>query len=170
MFTTAHKHRWLPALASPFVAAALLGTPNAEAPTVPEPHAIAAQRSQTGKIIDRLPGSSSTTPHFETTTARSDWALAAVPSGIVAFASETEKDTSATAAVTVDKPVLVAAVASTRPHRARIAVATLPPRRPAALAAPQSTIQIASVQQKRPSVTSRMIAFVGSLAGLANLL
>ena len=54
MFTIAHKHRWLTALAAPIIGAVLLGTPKAEAPTAPEPHLVAAQHSPTGKIIDRL--------------------------------------------------------------------------------------------------------------------
>ncbi|MDU0340182.1 hypothetical protein [Bosea rubneri] len=169
MFAIAQNRRRLTALAAPFIAAALLGAPNVQAPTAPNPHPIAAQHSATGKIIDRLPGNASAPPKFETHLARAEWALAAMPHTNIAFAAEPMRSTSA-AAATVSKPVAIMAASPARPHKASPVIATLPPRRPVSFNAPQGPVQIAAPQQKRPSVTSRMFAFVGSLAGLANLL
>ena len=170
MFAIAQNRRRLTALASPFIAAALLGAPNVQAPTAPDPHPIAAQHSATGKIIDRLPGNASAPPKFETHLARAEWALAAMPLTNIAFAVEPMRGTSVAAATTVSKPVAIMTASPARPHKASPVVATLPPRRPVSFNAPQGPVQIAAPQQKRPSVTSRMFAFVGSLAGLANLL
>lgn len=166
MFTIAHKHRWLTALAAPIIGAVLLGTPKAEAPTAPEPHLVAAQHSPTGKIIDRLPGGAATTPPFAPQFVRSDWARAISPAGAMLLASDTAMDVSALATAAVSKPAT--ATASARPQKARMILATLPPKRPASLVLPQDAAEVAAAREKRPSVTSQMIALVGSLAARVN--
>ena len=47
-------------------------------------------------------------------------------------------------------------------------LATLPPKRPASLVLPQDAAEVAAAREKRPSVTSQMIALVGSLAARVN--
>jgi hypothetical protein len=47
-------------------------------------------------------------------------------------------------------------------------LATLPPKRPASLVLPQGAAEVATARDKRPSVTSQMIALVGSLAARVN--
>lgn len=168
MFTIAHKHRWLTALAAPIIGAVLLGTPKAEAPTAPEPHLVAAQHSPTGKIIDRLPGGAATTPPFAPQFVRSDWARAISPAGAMLPASGTAMDVSALATAAVSKPTPATATASARPQKTRMILATLPPKRPASLVLPQGAAEVAAAREKRPSVTSQMIALVGSLAARVN--
>ncbi|MBN9437764.1 hypothetical protein [Bosea sp. (in: a-proteobacteria)] len=168
MFTIAHKHRWLTALAAPIIGAVLLGTPKAEAPTAPEPHLVAAQHSPTGKIIDRLPGGAPTTPPFAPQFVRSDWARAISPAGAMLLVSDTATDVSALATAAVSKPAPATATASARPQQARMILATLPPKRPASLVLPQGAAEVATAREKRPSVTSQMIALVGSLAARVN--
>lgn len=168
MFTIAHKHRWLTALAAPIIGAVLLGAPKAEAPTAPEPHLVAAQHSPTGKIIDRLPGGAATTPPFAPQFVRSDWARAIPPAGAMLLASDTAMDVSALATAGVSKPTPATATASARPQKARMILATLPPKRPASLVLPQGAAEVAAAREKRPSVTSQMIALVGSLAARVN--
>lgn len=168
MFAIAQNHRWLTTLASPLIGAMLLGAPKAEAPTATEPHPVAAQRSATGKIVDRLPGNASAPPKFEAVIARPDREAATFPGGAMAFAPAAAKVTAIAAAAPVSTPIAIASVTPVRPHKASPVVATLPPRRPISLGTPQAVAQVAAAQQKRPSVTSRMFAFVGSLAGLAN--
>jgi hypothetical protein len=57
--------------------------------------------------------------------------------------------------------------APARPQKPTAVAAILPPPRPASLKEPLATIDIAAAPQRRSSVASRMIAFVGSLASLA---
>lgn len=168
MFTIAHRHRLLTTLAAPIIGAVLLGTPKAEAPTAPEPHPVAAQHSPTGKIIDRLPDGAPATPRFTPQFVRSDWAQAISPAGAMLLASDTAMDVSTLATATVSKPAPAVATASARPQKARMVVATLPPRRPSALVVPQGAGEVATAREKRPSVTSQMIALVGSLAARVN--
>jgi hypothetical protein len=82
------------------------------------------------------------------------------------LASDTAMDVSALATAAVSKPAT--ATASARPQKARMILATLPPKRPASLVLPQGAAEVAAAREKRPSVTSQMIALVGSLAARVN--
>jgi len=156
----------------------LLGVPAVEAPTVPRPSAPAAQHGPSGKIVDRLPGNAPTAAHFTERLASASWTQTTAFGADIALASASWSDEGAAGAsaepvlvrVAVSKPATPPskpARGSSRPHGAAPVVAALPPSRPASLHLSPAVTAIAAATPERPSVTARMIAFVGSLASLA---
>lgn len=153
-----------------------LGRLGTDAPATPQPvpAPVAAERSVSGKIVDRLPGAPAT-PRFAEALAQAQWSMATGADHDMALASASWSDGAGTGQVGY-KPTLAAAArsgtqapkpvhaAAARPRREPLVVAISPPPRPAALRMPQPAVQVAAVPDKRPSVAARMIAFVGSLA------
>jgi len=180
MFAIACNHRSSTLSASVLARVALslaLGRLGTDAPATPQPvpAPVAAERSVSGKIVDRLPGSAPTTPRFAEALAQAQWSKATGADHDMALASVSWSDGAGTGQVGY-KPMLTAAArsgkqapkpihaAAARPRREPFVVAISPPSRPAALRTPQPAVQVAAVPDKRPSVAARMIAFVGSLA------
>ncbi|CAH1659169.1 conserved hypothetical protein [Hyphomicrobiales bacterium] len=156
----------------------LLGVPAVEAPTAPRPDVPAVQHGPSGKVVDRLPGNAPTAAHFAERLASASWMQTAPFGADIALASASWSDEGTVGASTEPGPVRVAvskpatppsklARGSARPHGAAPVVAALPPSRPASLHLPPAATTVAAATQERPSVTARMIAFVGSLASLA---
>ena len=175
-----HRHRavaWASAAAG-LVLVGVAAAPVAEAPATAQPRAAILQHSPSGKVLDRLPGSAPTASRLAIDAVHSDWAMAPTFEPSFTTVSVAANSLDAIDKVVVDKPVRVAAAKAAPPtpkptralakqHAAAPALAALPPARPASLHVPQATVEIAASQERRPSVASRMIAFVGSLAQLA---
>jgi hypothetical protein len=152
-----------------------LGAFGIEAPATPQPAAAPAERSISGKIVDRLPGSLPATSRFAETPAPSDWSMMAVSDSMIAVAYAAGRENGQADS----RPVPDAAARSAtlalksgharaaRPHGGSPAVALLPPARPAALRMPQPAAQAVAPPERPASIAARMIAYVGSLASLA---
>lgn len=184
MFAITRNHRSSTLSASVLARVALslaLGRLGTDTPATPQPvpPPVAAERSVSGKIVDRLPGSTPATPRFAEALAQAQWSMATGADHDMALASASWNDGAGTGqAGFTSTPVAAAGpgmlepkpvhVAAARPRREHSAVAALPPPRPATLPAPQPATVVATAPEKRPSVTARMIAFVGSLASLAH--
>lgn len=184
MFAITRNHRSSTLSASILARGALslaLGRLGTDTPATPQPvpTPVAAERSVSGKIVDRLPGSAPVTPRFAEALAQAQWSMATGADLDMALASASWSDGAGTGQAGY-KPMLTAAArsgtpapkpvhgATARPRREPFVVAISPPARPAALRTPQPAVQVAAVSDKRPSVAARMIAFVGSLASLAH--
>ncbi len=156
----------------------VLGTLGTGTPATPQPAPVAAERSASGKIIDRQPGSALVAPRFAEALTQVQWSISTGAGHDMALASASWSDSAGTGQVGL-KPTPVAAakprasepkpahVAAAGPRREASIVAVSPPPRPAVLRTPKPATEIAAVPDKRPSVAARMIAFVGSLASLA---
>jgi hypothetical protein len=157
----------------------VLGKLGTDVPATPQLVPVAMERSASGKIVDRLPGSAPATPRFAEAHTQVQWSMATGAGHDMVLASASRSDSPATG----QAELKLSSVAATRPRAsarkpARVAAAGLrrepsvvaisPPPRPAALRVSQPVIEIAAVQDKRPSAAARMIAFVGSLASLAH--
>jgi hypothetical protein len=181
MLSVIHHRRRAAAWASAAAGLVLIGlaaAPVAEAPATPQPRLIAPQRSPSGKVLDRLPGAAPTASRLAVGAVHSDWAMALTPEPSFTAVSAAANDLDIVDKIIVDKPVRVAVAKAAspapkpprplaRPQATAPAIAALPPARPASLHLPRATIEITAPQERRPSVASRMIAFVGSLALLA---
>lgn len=172
------RHHCLSILTASAVAGiALLGAleaPDAGTAAVPQPDHVIAQRSTSGKIVDRLPGSAQITPRLAKIVTQAEWSVASASDGEIAFASVIGSDIGGTGQATAE-PVLIAVASpapekpvhpATRSRKAAAVIAALPPQRPAALDMPQPVVAVAA-SEKRLSAAARMIAFVGSLTALA---
>lgn len=161
---------------------ALLGfavAPIAEAPASSQPRLVALQRSPSGKIVDRLPGTAPAASRLTVSFLQSDWAMSTALEPGFAVASAAAGDPETRGDAVADKPIRVAAAKAPAPaskparqpaklHTIPQAIAALPPSRPISLRAPQPPIEIAAPNERRRSYASRMIAFVGSLAAMAS--
>jgi hypothetical protein len=184
MFAITRNHRSSTLSASILARVALslaLGRLGSDAPATPQPipAPVAAERSVSGKIVDRLPGSAPVTPRFAEALAQAQWSMATGADHDMALASISWSDSTGIGQAGFKPPLTAAArsgtqapkpvhVAAARLRREPSVVAISPPPRPAVLRAPQPAVEVAAVPDKRPSVTARMIAFVGSLASLAH--
>lgn len=181
MLSVIHHHRraaiWVSA-ASGVVLLGIVATPVAEAPAMPQPGIISVERSPSGKVIDRLPGAPLAAPRFAPSVARSVWPMAAMAASGIPLAFVTKRDLGGIDDTLADKPVRVAAAKgaaptlkparSTASPKVPVAIAAAPPSRPAALSPPRDIPQVAVSPERHPSVSSRMVAFVGSLAQLVH--
>lgn len=172
MFASSRTSGRSTALASAIAAVVLLGLfarPAIE--TTPPPPAVPMQLSASGKVIDRLPGHATTAPSFAVPGEH------AMPGTAFAYAFAATVSSAAAGSGAAHEPAPVqearAALpakttrAPARPPKAVSVAAALPPARPASLRLAQPATEVAAAPERRASVASRMIAFVGSLASLA---
>ncbi len=177
MLSTSLLHRRAASWAVAATGLALLAlavAPAGEAPPPAQPGRAALELSPSGKVLDRAPGAATAPSRFAVTPPPSDWSRLAMPASGIAPATSAVERSGAIGDPRAGRPVPIAAATAPAPapHPARlvarapkasVAIAALPPPRPASFPASRGMAAAAS-PETHPSVASRMLAFVGSLA------